>query len=125
MSDPSTPASPTAASDESVPLDSIFLTGPGGCVYEVPRAVAEQYVLRVARMRELGHLPITPYDARMPASTGSRDGDDVQARNMVMLPSGTMGWHSDVQYGTYRFTDGQYYTGNHYHPFMNELGYPA
>lgn len=104
------------------PLDTIFLTGPGGRVYEVPRQVADKYLLGLARIRELGHLPIVPYGTGDGASARSAGGD-VEGRHQVMLPSGVLGFHTDVQYGTFQATDGAYYVGDHYHPYGTELGF--
>ena len=103
-------------------LGTVFLTGPGGHMYEIPREVAEQHLVTLARLRELGHLPIVPYGAGQ-ASPSSMD-DEVGGRHQVMLPSGAMGYHSEVQYGTFQAPDGAYYTGDHYHPYGTEMGFP-
>lgn len=108
-------------------LETVFLTGPGGRVYELPREVAEQYAISMDRLKELAHLPITPYGvseeiARRGPSTGN-GGRDVQGRHLVMLANGTMGYHSDVQYGAFLFNDGHTYVGDHYHPYGTELGF--
>jgi hypothetical protein len=103
-------------------LDSVFVTGAGGRIYELPAAVAEQYALSMDRMRQIGHIPITPYgvDANASARYG---GGDVEGRHLVMLPSGAMGYHVDVQYGAFLWTDGNYYVGDHYHPYGTEIGF--
>jgi hypothetical protein len=117
----------SSALDEQHPalprrLDSIFLTGPGGLIFEIPRAVAEQYVLTMERMKELRHLPITPYGVDSHHQATDDDGE-VGGRHMVMLASGTLGYHSDVRFGAFLWTDGQYYVGDHYHPYGTDLAF--
>jgi hypothetical protein len=103
-------------------LDTIFLTGHGGRVYELPRRVAERYLLSMERMAQLGHLPITPYGVAEQLRSAN-GGGEVQGRHLVMLPSGAMGFHGDVQYGAFLWTDGHTYVGDHYHPYGTELGF--
>ena len=117
-------ASGDASARPAVRLDTTFLTGHGGRVYELPRDVAERYALTMERMREIGHLPITPYGvSETLARQGASGGGDVEGRHLVMLPSGSMGYHSDVQYGAFLWTDGHTYIGDHYHPYGTELGF--
>ena len=106
-----------------VRLETTFLTGPGGRIYELPREVADQYVLTMERLQELGHLPITPYGMSERNNDAMDIGDEVGGRHMVMLPSGTSGYHSDIRYGTFLWTDGQFYVGDHYHPYGTELAF--
>ena len=117
-----------------VKLDTVFLTGPGGRVYELPAAVAEQYLVRPDRISELGHLPIVPYgcqDKLEPparAAPSRNETYDVEGRHMVFgydQWSGTYRhyWHFEVLDGTFLGVDGVYYQGPHYHPYQTELGY--
>jgi hypothetical protein len=122
MSTPSFPSDSGDAPRPPVRLDTVFVTGPGGRIFELPHAVAEKHALTMERMRELGHLPITPYGVN-PNASGSGGSGDVEGRHLVMLPSGAMGYHADVQYGAFLWTDGNTYVGDHYHPYGTELGF--
>jgi hypothetical protein len=102
-------------------LDTIFLTGPGGLVYEFPRELATQHLVSPERVKELGHLPILPYGARVPDD----DDDEVGGRHLVTQTSGALGFHRDARFGVYRWSDGYYYQGEHYHPYGNDHGEPA
>jgi hypothetical protein len=117
---------PTDSSDSAPPrrLDTIFLTGPGGLVYEFPRALAEQHLVTQERLWELGHLPIVPYGARV-LTAPRDDGDEVGGRHMAVEPSGAIAYHSDVRFGVYRWSDGYYYQGEHFHPYGDETGHPV
>lgn len=116
---------PTAPEQNPLPqrLDSVFLTGPGGRVYEIPRKLADKYLIGLERIRELGHLPIVPYGVSDGGAGARAMGGDVEGRHMVMLPSGVLGFHTDIQFGTFHATDGNYYLGDHYHPYATELGF--
>jgi hypothetical protein len=95
------------------PLGTIFLTGPDGFVYELPEEVAKEYRIPVARLEELGHLPLEPY----PRATQP----EVVGHHFVVNENGVYGPHTDVLLGTAIAGDGRYYTGWHRHPQGTEL----
>ena len=120
--------SPTKAPKKAVRLDTVFMTGPGGTVYEVPRNVAAKYAITMERVGELGHLPVTPYGTTAPTTSapagGSEGGEgDVEGRHLAWNPTYGWVWHSNYLYGTFLWVDGYYYSGEHYHPYGTELGY--
>jgi hypothetical protein len=101
------------------PLGSIFLTGPDGFMYEFPESLAKQYRVSPERVKELGHLPITPYTKMVPAP--ANDEEEVSARHFVIREDGQFGPHSNVLLGTaISQNDGVCYTGYHYHPDGSE-----
>jgi hypothetical protein len=118
----------TTARKKPEKLDSVFLTGHGGMVYEFPRAVAEKHALTMDRIAELGHMPVTPYGTKVPdgarsgAAAGAETGD-VEGRHMALNVYGEWVWHSNYLYGTFLAVDGYYYRGEHYHPYATELGF--
>ena len=88
-------------------LDTVFLTGPGGLVYEIPRKEAAKHLLGPERLAELGgHLPIVPYGvapavgsttAIQPKQTG---GDDIEGHHMVRdWVTSAWCWHLNYVYG--------------------------
>jgi hypothetical protein len=109
--------------DPATRLDTIFLTGPGGAVYEFPRDVAQKYALSSERLAQIGHLPIIPYGtkAQEPAAEPAADAE-VGGRHMTYSPTYGQVWHSNYMYGVYLYTDGNYYQGEHFHPYNTELG---
>lgn len=113
----------------AVKLDSVFLTGPGDLLYEVPKDVATKYVMSPERLKELGHLPIEPYSTigkkrDKPATSGAEEGGgDVEGRHLAWNPYLGWVWHSNVLFGTALAVNGFYYTGYHYHPYGTELAY--
>jgi len=119
----------TAAKKAPQKLDTVFLTGPGGMVYEFPRAVAEKHLLSLTRLAELGHSPVTPYGTKTPDSAksgpvgGGESGGDVEGRHLALNIYGDWVWHSNYLYGTFLAVDGWYYRGDHYHPYGTELGF--
>ena len=106
-------------------LDTVFATGPGGIVYELPRDVAVKYTITMDRVAELGHLPVTPYGTSVQAqSAPSQDeSSDVEGRHLAWNPTYGWVWHSNYLYGTFLWVDGYYYNGEHYHPYGTELGF--
>ncbi len=108
----------------TVKMDSTFLTGPGGLVYELPLAEASKYVVTPQRVKELGHLPVVPYGTQGSASTAaSAETSDVEGRHLAWNPTFGWVWHSNYLYGPFLAADGFYYRGVHYHPYGNELGF--
>ena len=117
--------SPTKAPKKAERLNTVFMTGPGGTVYEVPRDVAAKYAVTMDRVTALGHLPVTPYGTQVPtqsAPSGGGEGD-VEGRHLAWNPIYGWVWHSNYLYGTFLWVDGYYYRGDHYHPYGTELGY--
>jgi hypothetical protein len=112
------------APDPASRLDTIFLTGPGGAVYELPREVAVRYAISKERLAQIGHLPIIPYGTRTQPEAAATPPDDVEveARHMTYSPTYGQVWHSNYMYGVYLYVDGNYYQGEHYHPYNTELG---
>jgi hypothetical protein len=110
------------APDPKDRLDTIFLTGPGGAVYEIPRDVASKYVLSSERKAQIGHLPIIPYGQKLEGPAAPAQDAEVEARHMVYSPAYGNTWHSNYMYGVYLWVDGNYYQGEHYHPYNTELG---
>jgi hypothetical protein len=113
--------------DPATRLDTIFLTGPGGAVYEVPREVAGRYAISKERLAQIGHLPIVPYGSKPQPDQGREAGEagegaEVEARHMTYSPTYGQVWHSNYMYGVYLWNDGNYYQGEHYHPYNTELG---
>ena len=127
---------PTATSDAPVKLDSIFATGPDGRIFEIPNAQATGYEVTEERERELGHLPLVPYNLLMAIAAGNTDETDVdveteeavEGRHLTLDPSvgasgglTTWSWHTDWQYGAYTdVNDGSVYVGMHRHPQGDE-----
>jgi len=113
----------------AVKLESVFLTGPGDLLYEIPKDVATKFVLSPERLKELGHLPIEPYSAiggkRQQSQQKSNEeaGGDVEGRHLAWNPYLGWVWHSNVLFGTALAVNGFYYTGYHYHPYGTELAY--
>lgn len=103
-------------------LESVFLTGPGGGIYEIPAQIAEQYRVSAERISELGHLPIRPYE--MP----TEGEDEVGGRHKVASGSGgaiPSAWtfHQTWEFGTYlEAGSGRYIQGIHRHPWGDERG---
>jgi hypothetical protein len=95
------------------PLDTIFLTGPDGFVYELPRNIAQTYRITSERIAELGHLPLKPYPPAVEP--------EVMGHHFVVNADGVYGPHSDLLLGTAVAGDGRYYTGWHRHPHGTEL----
>ena len=89
-------------------LGTIFLTGPGGFVYEMPEEVAKEYRVAQDRVAELEHLPSTVCP--------SANGPEVVGHHFVVNADGVYGPHTDVLLGTAIASDGRYYTGWHRHP---------
>lgn len=113
---------------ETKKLNSIFLTAPGGLIYEIPEHLAKTHILTPERMVELGgHLPITPYvsdpgEAGVATAASEEPSGDVRGHHRVIgdrWPTGGR-YHREPQYGTYRGSDGVTYCGYHYHPFGDE-----
>lgn len=126
MSDsPSAPAAP-------VKLNSVFATGPDGRIFEIPVEQATGYEVSEEREKELGHLPLIPYNLLMAIAAGNTDDTDteeaVEGRHLTLDPSvgGAGGltnwsWHTDWQHGAYTdVNDGSVYVGMHRHPFGDE-----
>jgi hypothetical protein len=95
------------------PLDTIFLAGLDGFVYELPEEVAKRYRITPARVEALGHLPLAPYPPATPP--------EVVGHHFVVNADGVYGPHTDVLLGTAIASDGRYYTGWHRHPHGTEL----
>jgi hypothetical protein len=123
---------PTETAETKAParLDTIFLTGPGGLVYEIPRDVAAKHVVGPARIKELGHLPIEPYSEKHAEQRHSHGpsgipadiaGGDVEGRHLVPNQWGQLVWHYNPIFGTARGVDGYFYTGVHTHPYGTEI----
>ena len=112
------------APDPATRLDTIFLTGPGGAVYEFPREVASKYAISEERLAQIGHLPIVPYGAKVQPERPATPAEDaeVEARHLTYSPTYGSVWHSNFMYGVYLYVDGNYYQGDHYHPYNTELG---
>jgi hypothetical protein len=114
-------------------LESVFLTGPGDLIYEIPKEVAAKHVVTSERIKELGHLPIAPYSVISKSAETHTPGTvhqhfspevaeaDVEGRHMAWNPVLGWVWHGNVLFGTARAVDGFFYTGPHYHPYGNEL----
>jgi hypothetical protein len=108
-------------------LDSVFLTGPGGQVYEFPRALAERHAVSEARARELGHLPIQPYST-VSESEPAGNVPEVGGRHKVPGAGGggtVANWqfHSTWEFGTYLdHVSGRFAQGIHRHPWGDERG---
>jgi len=100
-------------------LSTIFATGADGKIYEIPAATASEFVVTPERVKELGHLPILPYTKLLEpiaADEPEQELEEVGGRHKMILRSGRYGWHTDLQYGTYRWvSNGCYYTGFHAH----------
>jgi hypothetical protein len=114
-----------------VKLDSTFLTGPGGFVYELPCAEAQKYIITPERVKELGHLPVTPYGTQagsmhshvLAATTGAgEEASDVEGRHLARNAFGRWVWHDWPVHGTFRGPDGVFYRGVHFHPYGTEIG---
>jgi hypothetical protein len=103
-------------------LDTIFLTGPGGQVYEFPRALAAQYLVTPDDTDEPGHLPIAPYGAH---AQNGEDDPEVGGRHRTIQSTGASCYHREVRFGVYLWTDGYFYRGEHFHPYGDETGQPA
>jgi hypothetical protein len=105
------------------PLDVVFLFDRHGHAYELPRPLADAHRLTPARLRELGHLP---YDVRdVTARMTDADEPEVGGRHRTMSPQGMSQYHADVRFGTYVWSDGQLYRGDHFHPYGDERAEPA
>jgi hypothetical protein len=114
-------------------LNTIFLAGPGGLVYEIPREEAAKFAVTPQRIKELGHLPIAPYEVQTgaahhshahaePGATGAET-QDVEGRHLAWNPVlGVWVWHVNCLFGAFVAANGFVYTGVHYHPYGNELG---
>jgi hypothetical protein len=112
-------------------LDSLFLTGPDGAIYEFPAALAAQHRITTQREKELGHLPIRPYPIVCGLSadtTADSDADEVSGRHKVVGPGGgavPSNWtfHQTLEFGTYLDPKtGRYVQGIHRHPWGDERG---
>lgn len=115
-----------------VKLDTVFATGPDGRIFEIPAEQASSYEVSEERERELGHLPLVPYNLLMAIAAGNTDDveteEAVEGRHLTLDPSvGTGGgltnwsWHTDWQYGAYTdVKDGSVYVGMHRHPQGDE-----
>lgn len=122
---------PENKGEERVKLNTTFLTGPGGLIYEIPLDVAASYVVSPERVKELGHLPIRPYqfeqstDPVLTENEVASEQYDVEGRHLG-LGIDQWGkyttWHNDCRYGAYIGTDGHSYFGIHRHPWGTELG---
>lgn len=99
-------------------LDVVFLFDRQGRAYELPIALAEAHRLTEARLAELGHLPYTATD---PVD----DAPEVSGRHRTLSPQGISQYHADVRFGTYLWSDGQIYRGDHFHPFGDERAEPV
>ncbi len=114
-----TPTAEEFAAKPRKALDTIFATGPDGKIYEIPSASASEFLITPERVKELGHLPITPYTKLASAISPVKDEEEAEVggRHKVYR-NGRMVWHHDWEYGTYRWVcDGRYYTGWHCHPW--------
>lgn len=101
-------------------LNTIFVTGADGKIYEIPAAKAAEFVITPERMKELCHLPILPYTKVATRATRKKKKElaEVGGRHKTMLMDGTFEWSRDWVYGAYRWVcDGNYYTGRHAHPW--------
>ncbi len=117
-------------------LNSVFATGSDGRIFEIPTELASGYEVTEERERELGHLPLVPYNLLMAIAAGNTDDTDaeieteeaVEGRHLTLDPSvsgggglTTWSWHADWQYGAYTdVTDGSVYVGMHRHPQGDE-----
>ena len=108
-------------------LSTIFLTGPGGVVYELPKDVATEYLLTAPRIAQLGgHLPIEPYNSGIDAEdvTGHQATWATTEGGVIDQAVG-LTWHSEPKYGCYLGTDNAYHLGWHVHPSGDEIGVEA
>jgi hypothetical protein len=112
------------APDPATRLDTIFLTGPGGTFYEFPREVAGKYAISKERLAQIGHLPIIPYGTKSPTEQSVQPAEqaEVEARHLTYSPTYGQVWHSNYMCGVYLWNDGNYYQGEHFHPYNTELG---
>lgn len=95
---------------EKKKADLVFATGPGGKIYAIPTAVAEQYV------HSDGHSPVPSLADFAQAANG--EGDEVQGHHAALLEDGTVGYHANWAVGYYVWhVDGCTYHGLHRHPF--------
>jgi hypothetical protein len=123
----------TKSSQHRERLSTVFLTGPGGIVYEFPAEVAAKHALSPERAEELGnHLPIIPYGTpstgALPAQSTGKEAD-VEGRHHVWRMDQFGHWdrvlHPYPLYGPFRGFDGMIYIGRHCHPYGTEIGVPC
>lgn len=109
-------------------LDSVFLTGPDGFVYEFPKEVADAHRISEQRIAVLGHLPIKPYHEALALSEDTGQVDEVAGRHKVAGAGGgaapaNWSYHATWEYGTYLdFASGRFAQGIHRHPWGDERG---
>lgn len=97
---------------ETKKLNSVFLTGPGGLIYEIPDDLAKKHIITPERVEELGgHLPISPYESDKVEIGVAVTVEDESSEDVV----GHHGNHRNWAYGCYRACDGYYYCGWHRH----------
>lgn len=101
-------------------LSTIFLRGPDGSVYELPRKVADAYRVDAERRRQLGHLPPLGTPAFL------LDEDEVGGRHKTPAAGGggsPADWtfHRTWEYGCYFSVPANAYVlGFHRHPHGDE-----
>lgn len=109
-----------------IALGTVFVTAPDGKIFELPRSVAESYVVTPEREKELGHLPLQPYTALVPR-TPPPIGAEVSLRHRVAplgpgasLPEAWV-YHTTWEYGAYMdAASGDFMVGFHRHPYATE-----
>lgn len=101
-----------------VVLDSVFLRGPDGSLFELPLEEAERFMVTPDRATELGHAPY-------PAGRQEVAGHHMVAGGSAADPS-NWGFHQSWEFGCY-FDDaaGAFIIGMHRHPYGDERAVPA
>lgn len=108
-------------------LESVFLTGPDGRIYEFPRSLSDQHAVSAERVKELGHLPIQPYTLAS-EHAGKEEEATVAGRHKVPGAAGggsVAAWqfHATWEFGTYLdHASGRFAQGIHRHPWGDERG---
>lgn len=112
-------STPRRAPSPAERIDSVFVFDLNGRAYELPAAIALEHQVTAERLAFLGHLPGE-------APQGSvADEPEVGGRHRAMSSSGLSAFHADVRFGTYLWSDGQCYRGDHFHPYGDERAEPA
>lgn len=101
-----------------VVLDTVFLRGPDGSLFELPLDEAERYMVTPDRASELGHAPY-------PSGNQEVAGHHMVAGGSAADPS-NWGFHQSWEFGCY-FDDaaGAFIIGMHRHPHGDERAVPA